>query len=194
MWFHPKLLRTEALNKVIAYSQPQVEKELRHYLKELFLDTGVDEIKMTVAEIHKDVFKLSSRYEGYYLKRIIQENLKCDTYHEFKVEGIDKKYKTEAEAIAAAEVKFPDVQGFMLQGKIKRFHTVTRYTYPRYDEVFADGKKEVKRIEVSGHGRPFIFHRKDFVSAEDQVINDPEDLFINQMTEEKPDDLPFPIN
>jgi hypothetical protein len=197
MWFHPKLLKTEALNKVIAYSQPQVEKELRHYLKEMFLDTGVDEIKMTTDEVHKEVFKLSSRYERYYLARIIKENLKCDTYHEWKVDGLDKKYKTEGEAIAAAEVKFPDVEGYMLQGKIKRYHTVTRYSYPKFEEKYDAEKRktETLRVEVNSHGRPFIFHRKDFVSAEDQVINDPEDLFINQMTGNgQADDLPFPIN
>ncbi len=195
MWFHPKLLKTDALNKVIAYSQPQVEKEMRHYLKELFLDTGVDEIWMSTNDVHKEIFKNSTRYEGYYLQRIIRENLKCDTYHLWEVEGIAKKYKTEEEAIAAAEVKFPDHQGFMVQGKIKKFHTVTRYTYPRMEEVMTDSKKETKRIEVSGHGRPFIFKRKDFVKDEDNVEVLPEDIMINSMNTNgeqiKADDQPF---
>lgn len=198
MWFHPKLLKTDALNKVIAYSQPQVEKEMRHYFKELFLDTGVNEIWMTVAEVHKDVFKNSTRYEGYYLNRIIRDNLKCDTYHLWQVEGIEKKYKTEEEAIAAAEIKYPDLIGFLVQGKIKKFHTVVRYTYPRMDEVFTDNKKEMKRIEVTGHGRPFIFYRKDFVKDEDNVIVSAEDLMINSMStngelleQKKTDDMPF---
>lgn len=195
MWFHPKLLKTDALNKVIAYSQPQVEKEMRHYFKELFLDTGVNEIWMTVAEVHKDIFKNSTRYEGYYLNRIIRENLKCDTYHLWQVEGIEKKYKTEEEAIAAAEVKYPDLVGFMVQGKIKKFHTVVRYTYPRMEEIFADNKKETKRIEVTGHGRPFIFYRKDFVKEEDNVAVTPEDMMINSMSmngeNAKAEDQPF---
>ena len=195
MWFHPRLLKTDALSKVIAYSQPQVEKEMRDYFKELFLDTGVSEIWMSTNDIHKDIFKNSTRYEGYYLNRIVRDNLKCDTYHLWQVEGIEKKYKTEEEAIAAAEVKFPDCQGFMIQGKIKKFYTVVRYSYPRMDEVFNENKKETKRIDVSGHGRPFIFKRKDFVKDEDNVAVSQEDILINSMSmngeETKAEDQPF---
>jgi len=196
MWFHPKLLKTDALNKVIAYSQPQVEKEMRHYLKELFLDTGVNEIWMTTDEVHKEIFKNSTRYERYYLQRIIKDNLKCDTYHLFEVDGIPKKYKTEEEAIAACEVKYPDATGYLALAKIKKFHTVARYTYPRMEKVITDGKEETKRIEVTGHGRPFIFHRKDFVKDEDNVVVTPEDLLINSMSMNgaetvKADDQPF---
>jgi hypothetical protein len=199
MWFHPQLLKTEALKKVIAYSQPQVEKELRHYLKELFLDTGVDEIWMTTAAIHKEVFKNSSRYEGYYLSRIIRDNLKADTYHVWKVEGLDKEYNTEAEAIAAAEVKYPDAVGYLVNGKLKKLHKVVRHSYPKMEETFTDGKKENKRIEVSDNGRPFIFYRNDFVKEEDNVMVDPDNKFLNAMMptngkhHEIDEELPFPI-
>ena len=102
---------------------------------------------------------------------------------------------TQEEAIAAAEIKFPDCVGTMIQGKIKKFHTVVRYTYPRMDEVFADNKKETKRIEVTGHGRPFVFHRKDFVREEDNIIVSQEDIMINSMNINreliKADDMPF---
>lgn len=192
MWFHPRLLKTEALKKVIAYSQPQVEKEIRHYLRELFLDTGLNEIWMTVNDVHRDIFKNSARYEGYYLNRVIKEKLNCDAYHVWGVEGLEKTYKTEEEAIAAAQVKYPDLQGYLITAKLKRVYKVIRYTTPKFEETFNEGKREVVRIEQKGNGRPFIFYRKDFVKEEDQVQISKEDGFINEFLDNDPiTDNPF---
>lgn len=197
MWFHPRLLETEARRKVIAHSQTQVEKELRYYLRELFMDTGVAEILMTTNAIHKEVFKNSTRYEGYYLQRIVKDNLKAEPYHVWKVEGVDKEYATEAEAIAVAEQKFPDSKGHMIYGHLKKHGKVVRHSYPKMEEKFENGKREMVRVEVSENGRPFVFKRKDFVREEDHVIVDPADEFIAKLTGNhqsqtvKEDDQPF---
>jgi phage/plasmid-associated DNA primase len=78
MWFHPSLIKTEALKKVVAFSKSTIEKELRQYFKDAFLDFGVDEILMTRKDIHKEVF--NNRYEANYLEKVLKEELRLDTF------------------------------------------------------------------------------------------------------------------
>lgn len=198
MWFHPKLLRTDAFYKVVAQSQPAVEKELRHWMKEMFLDTGLKEIRMTASIVHKEIFRNSTKYDIPYLSKIIKDNLKIDHYHLWTVEGINREYVTYAEGIAAAQVKFPDCEGYMIEGKLSKKYKVVRYTYPRMEEVIEQGKKEVKRMEVGDQGRPFVFARETFVSDAENRQTDAgaENNFISSMDIEptaspKTDDLPF---
>lgn len=165
MWFHPQLLKTEALKKVIAYSQPTIEKELRQYFKELFLDTGLDEILMTQKVVHKEVF--NNKYERNYLSNVLTNNLKVEPLHKWKVEGMDYEYTTIEEAKAAAQGKYPDIQGYMIEGKLYKHYKVTRYSYPKFIENFKDGKAQMDRVEMSDNGRPLVFKRKDFLKPEE---------------------------
>jgi hypothetical protein len=202
MWFHPMLLKTDAFRKVVAQSQPAVEKEIRHFMKEMFLDTGLEEIRMSPSIIHKEVFRNSSKYDIPYLSRIIRENIKAEIYHEWSVEGLSRNYALESEAMAAAEVRHPDVHGYLLQGKIQKKYKPIRYSFPRMEEVIENGKKEIKRFEVSDLGRPFVFKRRDFVSEEEHNSTEvsAENMFITSMTDqadtssvtaEKNPELPF---
>jgi hypothetical protein len=171
MWFHPDLLKTEALKKIIAWSKPQVEKEIRHYLKEMFLDTGAEKILMTTTAIWKEIFKKSNKYQDHYLARIIRQNLMCDTYHVWTVEGIDKEFNTETEATSAAESRYPEHLGHMVLSKISKKGKVIRHSYPKLEVTYdANGKSENKIIEIADNGRPFIFNRNDFVTAEENSI------------------------
>lgn len=172
MWFHPALLKTEALRKVIAYSQPTIEKELRFYFKEVFLDTGLEEILMTQADIHKVVFN-NKQFEGNYLQRILKDNLKVETFHVWMVEGMDKEFATMEDAWAVAEQKFPDVKDFMIQGTIHKKGKVRRYSYPRWEEQLKDQKKVMVRVEVEcDPGRPYVFKRNEFVKADESAAVD----------------------
>jgi hypothetical protein len=62
----------------VAYSKTTIEKELRQYFKEVFLDFGVDEILMSRKDIHKEVF--NNRYEANYLEKVLKEELRIDTF------------------------------------------------------------------------------------------------------------------
>jgi dephospho-CoA kinase len=73
------LIKTEALKKVVAFSKSTIEKELRQYLRDAFLDFGVDEILMTRKALHKEVF--NNRYEANYLEKVLKEELRVDMFH-----------------------------------------------------------------------------------------------------------------
>jgi hypothetical protein len=198
MWFHYDLIKTDALRRVIAYSAPTIIKEIRQGLKELFLDTGLEEIKMTAEVVMKELLSRKN-YERSYVHNILQDRMNVRQYHVFRVEGRDKTYNTEAEAIAAAEIAFPDHAGHMIFSKIKTISKVIRYDYPTYIEKFENGIKERVRMEAKDCGRPYVFYRKDFITEEEsnQVELQEEQNYINQMTPElmKMEDdseLPFP--
>lgn len=201
MWFHDELIKTEALKKVIAYSEPTIIKEIRRGLKELFLDTGAEEIRMTAEIVMKEL--LPKKYERNYIHSILQDRMNCKQYHVFTVEGREKEYNTEEEALAAAEVLFPDHTGHMLLSKLTPKFKTCRYSYPSYIERFENGTKERIRVEAKDSGRPYVFKRKDFVTIdEDNAVQlSEEDDYINKMTPEltppappftSGDQLPFP--
>ncbi len=199
MWFHPQLLKTDALRKVISQSQSAAEKELRYYLKELFLDTGRELIMMSATMVHRDVFRNSQKMDPLYLSRIIKDKLQADQFHVWTVEGLTTCYNTYDEAFAAAGVKFHGIEGIMIEGKIKKLYKVTRYSYPKMEEVFEGGKKENKLVEIHDNGRPYVFLRKNFVSEEEHksIDIDPEVRHLAEMTNDgyKPigvaSELPF---
>jgi len=202
MWFHDELIKTDALRRVIASSAPTIIKEIRQGLKELFLDTGKDQILMTAEVLQKELLGRKN-YERSYVHNILQDRMNCRQYCVYKVEGRHNEYATEAEAKAAAEVAFPDHQGHMILSKIKAVGKVRRYDYPSYIDKFdsGSGAKERVRVEAKDNGRPYVFHRKDFVTEdENRSVEIPEeDKYINGMSPEPPsipptgdEELPFP--
>ena len=197
MWFHEGLLKTDALRKVIAQSQSAAEKELRYYLKELFLDTGRTEIEMSATMVHKDVFRNSAKFDSLYLSRIIRDKMKVDQYHVWVVADLKNEYDSYEEALAAAGVKYGGQDGLMVEGKIHKKYKVKRYSYPKMEEQLKDNKKENVLVEVYDNGRPFVFKRKDFVSEEEhrQTGVSDEIKHTAQIQEGKADEeLPFPID
>lgn len=182
MWFHFDLLKTEALRRVIAYSEPTIIKEIRQSLKELFLDTGVDTIMMDAEVVMKEL--LPKKYERNYLHNILQDKMKVWQFHVWMVEGRQREYHTEEEAVAAAEVAFPDDKGFMIMARLQRKFKTCRYTYPSFIEKFENGSKERTRVDAKAMGRPYVFHRKEFVTDEENRTTEvsAEDKYINEMT------------
>lgn len=67
-WFATSLIRTEALQKIVDYSQPTIEKEIRNKMTQLFeLEEGRQEILMATKEISKEFFR-GNKYEHNYIE------------------------------------------------------------------------------------------------------------------------------
>lgn len=183
MWFAFELLKTEALRRVIAYSEPTIIKEIRQSLKELFLDTGVEKIMMDAEVVMKEL--LPKKYERNYLHTILQDKMKVQKFHVWIIKDRpEKEYKTEEEVIAAAEVLFPDSKGPMIYAHIEIKEKTCRYSYPTYIEKFDNGSKDRARVEAKAVGRPYVFKRRDFVTEEEdqRTLVSPEDKFINEVS------------
>lgn len=164
MWFHPSLIKTEALKKVVAFSKSTMEKELRQYFKDAFLDFGVNEILMSRKIIHKEVF--NNRYEANYLEKVLKEELKVDMYH--------KLDETQPDAF----------------GSFKKIYIPKRYSYPRWEERTdaTSQKKTMVRVEAEDLGRPYVFKREMFLNDEDDNVEyTKETIFENNMLSQEND-------
>jgi hypothetical protein len=162
--FHPSLLKTEALKKVIAYSMPTMQKELLTFIKDKFLEFGVEEFMMTRQDIHKDCF--NNKFEANYLERVLKDVLKVDQYH------------------------IEDQNDKDLYGNPKKHYKTHRHSYPRWDLVVKEigQPPEQQRVDVHRNGRPYVFKRSQFIGEHEMVEVDPEFTYINAQT---PD--PFPV-
>jgi hypothetical protein len=170
MWFDPELLKTEALRKVIAFSQSTVKKELHHYLRDMFLDFGVDDILMSCKVIRENFFK---NKEENYIERVLKEemHMKPVQFYVYK----DINYDTELEAMAACGAD--GLNELEAYAAIKVKGRVMRYKYPKWDlkTDFASRASERIAVWVSEMGRPYKFLRKDFVGA-DEMTEIPQEL------------------
>lgn len=177
MWFHPKLLRTKALDKVIAHSKPTIVKEIMQYVRDMFMDFGVTEFMMTSDDVRKEIF--NNKYERNYVANILKETFKLHPYHVFIYKGTE--YNAEEDAIAHAKLHgFTELEAM---AQITRKDKVTRYTYPRWEEVREIGKApDRRRSVINGTGRPFVFKIEKFLTDEEikSIKRDDEDDFLNQ--------------
>jgi hypothetical protein len=173
MWFHPSLLKTEALKKVIEYSRPTIQKELLQKIRDVFFDFGVKKFMMTKGDILQEFFRNSARYESNYLAKVLTENMQVDLWHK-----LDHTQKD-------------------LYDQPKKIYGTTRYTFPRWEENAVD--KTTKRVEVSRVGRPYVFEIEKFLTPEEIAQLEPgeENKYINGQDDNNADqsaptdDLPF---
>ena len=91
MWFHPDLLKTEALKIVQENSKPWAEQEIKSRIKELLFDTGEDQIMMSASIINKEFFK--GRYNEKYISQIVRKNLEIDNIKNENGQYLVKTYK-----------------------------------------------------------------------------------------------------
>jgi hypothetical protein len=180
MWFHPLLLKTEALKKVIVNSQPTILKELMQHLRDMFMDFGVDKIHMTSLDIKEEFFR-GARYEKNYIEKIVREELKA-TNKTFEYNG--NTYSTEAEAIAVVRKEQGIDNDFEAQHHVKINQRVGRYSYPKWLPDPQNANNLI-RHDVKRNGRPYCFHRKDFIADNERIELDPELQHINDMTPAK---------
>lgn len=135
MWFHPSLIRTDAMKKVIQFSRSTVEKEIRQRIRDMFFDFGGQEIHMSRTDIHETFFR--GKYEANYIEKVLKDDMKIEQYHIL----VDDVKKT----------------------------TTKRYSFPRWEELFKEGKKVLDRVEVERTGRPYVFRRSEFITPEEDA-------------------------
>ncbi len=91
MWFNPKQLKTDALNRVVTNSQPQVEKEIREKIRELLILTGDEEILMSSSVINRIFFK--NKHSDCYINKILKDNIGLDCLKNENGQYLIKRYK-----------------------------------------------------------------------------------------------------
>lgn len=155
-WFYPDLIRTEALKKVIAFSQSTVEKELREHLRGIFFEHGVSSIMMTVDAINESFFR--NKYERKYLRNVLTDKLKVDMYYELEYNGIF--YSNKATAKETLGEKYDEKL-------FRKVYKTKRHSYPRWERVMKDGSTDRVRVWVSDNGRPFVFPIEKFLLKEE---------------------------
>ncbi|MFA6261064.1 MAG: primase-helicase family protein [Bacteroidia bacterium] len=189
-WFDPELLKTDALKKVIEYSKPTVEKELRNKIRHMFFDFGPDVLMMTMGDIQRE-FEMK-KFENEYLERVIRDRLHVETYHLIEYDG--ERFKSEQallDHLGRSEFTLEDI------GKMKKKPVVKRYSYPRWDRVPnpSGSGTVISRVDVSGNGRPYVFYKKDFLTAAEieNMEVDPEMQQANELhaEPEQQNTLPF---
>ena len=199
-WFDPELIKTDALKRVVAYSAPTIEKELRTKLKDMFLDFGVEELMLSVSDIKDEWFK--NKYEDNYITQVLVERLKVHRFQWIIYKG--KKYERDEQL----KKEFPDLD--LNDPEIIRKQVPRRYQIPDWDRtVDMTGSQTIKRINKERNGRPFVFYAKQFLTPEElESLNDSDDLAIkrgneimnsgmnslfpeNQAPQTPVDDLPF---
>jgi len=93
-WFLPKLIRTEALKKVIEASKPSVIRQFEYHLKSMFFDFGEEEIMLAPVDIKSLFFNKSHRIDTDYIKRSIENNYPAiDKYKNKEGKYVTKRYK-----------------------------------------------------------------------------------------------------
>lgn len=195
MHFHPNLLKTDALNRVVEYSQPAVEKDIRHYLREMFLDTGLQAIEMSQKAIHQEA--LGGKQNANYVEKILKKNMGLLPYHVWVYSS--QEYPTKEEAFFFAKQKNPALDDAHILSLIQIKYKTKRYSYPKNIVDYSTGSATMKRIQVDDVGRPYIFRRKDFVSESEEVEPTEENKFLSQIFDGKnniptaEDEVPFPV-
>lgn len=89
-WFRVELIRTEALEKVIEFSQPTVEREIKERIVQMFEYSGREEILMTTSDISQTFFR-GAKYEQRYIKESC-ESLGLDVYRNEESKPVTKRY------------------------------------------------------------------------------------------------------
>ncbi len=90
MWFDEKLLKTEALEKLIHNSRPGLEKEIYEKLKNIFIEFGEEEILLTPTDAN--TFIIQKKQEISYLAKIFRDNMGVKPYTDRDGKQVLKSY------------------------------------------------------------------------------------------------------
>ena len=150
MWFKPELLRTEALEKLIANSRPRIEKELLSKLKNLFFEFHESEYLLTARIINKEFF--NNRYEESYISKILRDKFNCDYYRNTRGEATTKQFSFPRWQFSEIHQQFDRVddkyigrpfilkiENFLSASEIKEFNNMTgelKPPEPDINEIF----------------------------------------------------------
>lgn len=171
-WFHPQLLKTDALKKVIAYSQPTIEKEIRQKIRDMFFDfPDVNEIFMSKKEIKEEFFR-NKNYEDTYIQNVLQDRIGLLPYYFFEYKN---KHYSSVDEIVLAYKEVPELE---ILNEVKKINKPIRYEYYRWNisKPTDSNMEEKKRVTVKCIGRPYVFPIDKFLTADEIASrrNDPE--------------------
>lgn len=88
MWFEPKDLETEALRKLKEKQRPVIEREIRSYMRDLFLTFKGNEYYFDISALKTHISEVS-KYNSQQIQTILKENLKVERWNN----GATKRYK-----------------------------------------------------------------------------------------------------
>lgn len=171
MWFHPELLKTDALKRVQQNSQTVIEKEIRQYFRDIFRDFGYREILMTRRAVHEDA--LRGRWEANYVEKALLE-LKVEPYHVFQYNG--QNHSTWEDAVNAVYVAQGPAEELELLRLISKKYVTKRHDYPRWETRANGNVTERVPVHIKENGRPYVFKREMFLTQDeiDALEVDPE--------------------
>lgn len=178
MWFYPALLETEALRLVRESSQPVVLRQLKAWMRSMFLATREQnadgQILMTADDVKREVFK-GQGYDVDYIRRVIKDDLLVDTYRNSKGQKATTAY------------------------------SYWRWVEKK-DPLTNVLEQNVEEMRVRVPARPFVFLREElFEAAEWELLKPDPVVMANNLLSETPvkkpavakepvtdtDDLPF---
>lgn len=90
-WFDSNLLKTDALIKLQESSASTAEKEITTGLRDMFEDTGLDEINLTKKLVQEQFLK--GKYELNYIEFILEQKLKTPRITDAEGNSISKYFK-----------------------------------------------------------------------------------------------------
>ncbi|MCL2413481.1 MAG: DUF5906 domain-containing protein, partial [Bacteroidales bacterium] len=146
MWFREELLITEALKKLREASRPKIEKIIVQKIKELFLDTGENQLYLPMAYIKETILQNTKEDENY-IRKILEEHLEVQRFR--NGEG---KYDS-----CTAWLPYFDIEGnYKPQSKRCRPYIFERdkfLTPEDFAKFVIDKKDEPDEIPEHDHGR-----------------------------------------
>jgi hypothetical protein len=155
------------MDRVIAGSHSVVKKELTAIVRNMFLDFGVQEIRMSCLDIKEAFFK---NKELNYIERVLKDEMKIYPEQHFRYKEKDKLFDTIGEAIEFVKNDKSLEHDLEAEQYIKREGKNQRYTFPKWDTKIEFGKApEQVPVICKRTGRPYIFKRTDFIGENEDA-------------------------
>lgn len=160
MYFPPELLHTKWLDELLEAQRPKPEKKMREWLKQWFIDFNKKELLCTADKLQDAIGRTDKKFMTYDL-----DDLKRYIEENMHVEKFGGGH-----------------------GKSKRFsfQIVSNYVAPEDKEKDVD---TFSRETISGNGRPYEFHAKEFMTLQEFYTVFPDEKPSNQDTQQEIDGL-----
>jgi hypothetical protein len=136
---------------------------------------------MSRKALNKECF--NNRHEANYLEKVVKERLKVDSYHTYTFN--EREFNTIEQAIEFYinnQAQFPEELHELNDDKLDANHirntiasiialkaqkkyVTKRHQYPRWEEKKdTNGNLTTEHVLVSDNGRPYVFHRSQFLT------------------------------
>jgi len=129
----------------------------------MFLDFGLDKIEMT--KMHIRQYLLNNKFEVNYIEKVLRENLKADVVRDWMIapDAIHEQYRGKENTLP---------EGYRWNAEIQKIEVgvskVKRGSFLVWQTTINDNKEmDQKVVDIKFNGRPYVFHREDYVSSSD---------------------------